>query len=443
MNNERIYKYIVIGAGASGLFFAANVDASVRANSSDMKCSSESFAGERATSLILEKIARPGVKLLMSGGGRCNITRAGPIKDFISHYGNGKQIRRVLYKHSNIELINWLAENGIKTIAEGDGRVFPASNEASDILDFLLKKSRENGFEIKTSSPVISIERCGELWRVHCAAAPAAHQQSISLQTAPKKQVSSPSHRNESSIATFLGQNIIIATGGCSYPGTGSDGSMFEILRRDLGLSITDLTPALSPVSVLDYPYTELSGVSLVASVTISEGSCRGEKTSGAVLFTHNSLSGPAIINISGSLSPGDKIKINYLHPMDYQDAFRRIQDALVGNKSQFATVVAETFNLPKSFSRIMASRSANSTKVLAHLLTEDEFTVKNAGSFANAMVTRGGIALDEIDLSTMQLNKHPGIFAIGEALDVDGETGGYNLQFAYSSALCAALISR
>ena len=390
MNEGKIYNYIVVGGGASGLFFASNID------------------GYGAPSLILEKTERPGSKLLMSGGGRCNITHEGSIKDFVPRYGeNGKRIRRILYKHSNLKLIDWLSKNGIETISEEDGRVFPVSQRASDVLDFLLKKARENGFEIKTNSAVTAIKRNGELWRVH------------------------------TDNAYYDGRKIIIATGGCSYPKTGSDGSMFDVLRHDLNLEITDLTPALSPISVKDYPYADLSGISIDGAVSTYTN--QKNKSIGKILFTHNGLSGPAIINISGSISTGDRILINYLYPMDYDVAFRKLQAATLGSKAQLANIASEFFELPKNLCRTLANRAGTSTKAFAKLLTEDTFTVENPGSFDIAMVTRGGVSLDEVDLSTLESIKWPGIFIIGEALDVDGETGGYNLQFAYSSALCAA----
>ena len=391
-SNNQIYDYIVIGAGASGLFFAARAEGKVP---------------RAATSLILEKTDRPGSKLLMSGGGRCNITHAGPIKDFISHYGeHGKQIRRILYRHSNVELMNWLRDNGIHTITEADGRVFPSSMNARDILDFLMRKALANGFEIKTKTPVTKIERCGDLWKVY------------------------------SDNTVFLGKRIVIATGGCSYPKTGSDGSMFSVLKRDLGLSITELRPSLSPVYVDNYPYADLSGISVNGAVTCAN---KKQKSIGAILFTHSSLSGPATINISGSLSPGDKLKINYLYPLTYDEVFKKLQDSLVGNKAQPANIAVEVFNLPKNLCRSLATRAGASSKAFARLLAEDEFTVSGVGGFDTAMVTRGGVSLDEVDLSTMELTKHPNIFVIGEALDIDGETGGYNLQFAYSSAICSS----
>ena len=405
MNKGIIYNYIVVGGGASGLFFATNIDAS----GAPTEWREMPKGVSNAPSLILEKTERPGIKLLMSGGGRCNITHEGSIKDFVPRYGeNGKRIRRILYRHNNLELIDWLSKNGIDTISEDDGRVFPASQRASDVLDLLLKKARENGFEIKTNSAVTAIKRNGELWRVH------------------------------TDNAYYDGRRIIIATGGCSYPKTGSDGSMFNVLRRDLNLEITELSPALSPISVRDYPYADLSGISIDGAVSTYTN--QKKKSIGKILFTHNGLSGPAIINISGSISTGDIILINYLYPMDYDAAFRKLQAATLGSKAQLANIASEVFGLPKNLCRTLGNRAGTSTKAFAKLLTEDMFTVENPGSFDMAMVTRGGVSLDEVDLSTLESLKCPGIFIIGEALDVDGETGGYNLQFAYSSALCAAL---
>lgn len=404
MNKGKIYNFIVVGGGASGLYFAGNFDGSRAADGALVPGDVQG-----SPSLILEKTGRPGSKLLMSGGGRCNITHEGSIKDFVPRYGeNGKRIRRILYRHNNLELIDWLSKNGIDTISEDDGRVFPVSQKASDVLDFLLKKARENGFEIKTNSAVMAIKRNGELWRVH------------------------------TDNSYYDGRKIIIATGGCSYPKTGSDGSMFDVLRHDLNLEITDLTPALSPISVKDYPYADLSGISIDGAVSTYTN--QKKKSIGKILFTHNGLSGPAIINISGSISTGEIIVINYLYPMDYDAAFRKLQAATLGSKAQLANIASEVFGLPKNFCRTLGGRAGTSTKAFAKLLTEDMFTVENPGSFDMAMVTRGGVSLDEVDLSTLESVKCPGIFVIGEALDVDGETGGYNLQFAYSSALCAAL---
>lgn len=422
-----IYDVIVIGGGASGLFFAANY--------LGPGALAKPFRG-----LVLEGTNRVGTKLLMSGGGHCNITHSGSIKDFINCYGeNGKLIRKMLYRHSNLELIKWLESNGIPTITESDGRVFPASKKASDVLDLLLRKASEHGFEIQTNSKVVSIDR-------YTISGQAADGDGLERHTvdvdAPDNsafwRIGVDKKTKDARTEYYLTKRIVIATGGCSYPKTGSDGSMFDVLRRDLGLPINELRPALTPITVADYPYSDIAGVTLTAEIKVvkSQSGFRKHSSVGQLLFTHKDLSGPAAINISGALDPGDSISINYLHPMKYDEAFSRLQTATIGNKAEYANIIAKTFDLPKSFSEIVSARSNGSTKAAAHILTEDEFTVSSCGNFYNAMVTKGGVSLDEIDLATMELKIHRGIYIIGEALDINGETGGYNLQFAYSSAL-------
>ena len=381
----KIYDCIVIGGGASGLFFASKTNLGTR------------------NGLILEATPRIGMKLIMSGGGHCNITHAGAIKDFVPRYGeSGKAIRKILYRHSNLELIEFLESNGVPCEAEEDGRVFPKSKKAMDVRAMLVRKAKENGFDIKTRSKVSTISKTPDgMWNI---------------------------------CGEYMARNIVIATGGCSYPKTGSDGSMFDVLRRDLELEIAPLRPALAPLEIIDHPYSEIAGLSFDVRVKYGKKSSRGP-----LLFTHKGLSGPAIINISGDIKIGDEITINYLPASNFEEVFRTLQDAAQGSKANLGILIAKAFSLPKSFSQIVASQSENSTKKAARILTENKLTVSDTGSFSNAMVTRGGVALSEVDLTGMELKRHRGAFVIGEALDVDGISGGYNLQFAYSSASVAS----
>ena len=415
-----IYDCIVIGGGASGLFFSASLTGAGYPSPADAGHSSPTGSGRY---LLLEKTKSVGTKLLMSGGGHCNITHEGSIKDFIPCYGDaGKKIRRVLYRHNNLELMDYLKSNGVPTEADEGGRVFPKSRKAAQILDLLLSKTKTNGFTIQTNTEVISIHRQSDCWQVRC----------IDSSGGPK---------GETNEIIYSAKNIVIATGGCSYPTTGSDGSIFPILERDLGLRITELKPALCPIKAENYPFGDLAGISLNAE--IRSGAI---KSYGSLLFTHDGFSGPAAMNISGRLTPGDMITINFLggeqgkqSTMNYEAAFDELQKATIGSKSSLHTIMSKTFDLPKRFAEIIASESGGSTKKAAQLLCRREFTVSDSGSFKDAMVTAGGIDLEELDLGTMELKAHPGVFAIGEALDVDGITGGYNLQFAYSSAKAAA----
>ena len=157
------------------------------------------------------------------------------------------------------------------------------------------------------------------------------------------------------------------------------------------------------------------------------------------MLFTHKDLSGPAILNLSKYAAQGDILKINYLYPLQYQQAAERLKAAFHGTKTNAANVVAAEFNLPKRFCQLLTSRAGNSIKKLAGKLTGEEFSIVSVSGFHKAMATSGGIALSQINTATMEFKELPGLFAIGEAVDVDGVTGGYNLQFAYSSAKAAA----
>ena len=376
------YDCIIIGGGASGLMLAASLDLEGRAG------------------LILEKTARPGAKLLLSGGGRCNITHGGSIKEFVSAYGDaGSALRKCLYRHSNIALASWLEDAGISLADErgepvfsydldSAGRVFPASMKASDILDLLLGRARLNGWKLRTEAGVYDLKRSGGSWLVKAAPAD-----------------------------TYTARSVVIATGGITYPETGSDGSMFDVMR-DMGIAITPLRSALAPVYVEDYPYEELSGVT-IPDVTITvftpDTNQKAARMTGDLLFTHRGFSGPVILNISRFAEPGGLISINY--NKDINDLPRRLQRVLEA--------------------RAQGPSGDVRTSVLAALLERDIFAV--TGVDEHGMVTAGGISLGCIDTRTMQLAGHDGLYAIGEALDADGITGGYNLQLCWSTAMTAA----
>ncbi len=447
-----IYDVIIIGAGAAGLFCGSAPDWA-RGGVSNQEITNipigdtGRFDRPSATEkcafrgLVLEKGKRPGRKLLMSGSGQCNITHAGSMKDFIGCYGgfplfgdvqrkppksadhtavrkkHSSLLRNCLYKYNNLSLMDFLESGGVKTAVREDGKVFPASMDAHDVLELLLRKTAENGFEIRYGSGVERIEAMPRhLWKVHTTG------------------------------DTYATRTIIIATGGCSYPTTGSDGSMFPILERDLGIAVTPLKPALSSIQVCDYPYGALSGISFEASgISIWRDGRKIAQNTGALLFTHQDLSGPAILNISKFAEAGDVLKINYVAPLNYNDVLSRLKSATHGSRSGFAGIIAAEFHLPLRFCKELIGQCGESLKLWARLLTGQELTVSSTSGFNKAMATSGGVELSQVDMTTMELKAHPGIYIIGEALDVDGITGGYNLQFAYSSGRVAvySIISR
>lgn len=387
------YDCIIIGAGAAGLYCGAAFERPLRG-------------------LILEKTRRPGTKLLMSGGGMCNVTHDGSIKDFVPCYGkNGSKIRSCLYKYNNAHLIKFLHDGSVKTTTRDDGKVFPASMDAGDILKLLLDKSRRNGFDIEYESPVTEIRKnADDLWQVS---------------TAEK---------------TYLCRNLVVASGGCSYPSTGSDGSLFPILRKSLGIEITPLRPALSPVNVQDYPYGEVSGISFDhAGLSVWRNERKIFEAAGSLLFTHSNLSGPLILNSSKEIREGDTIKLNYLYPETKSAVMEKLNAILKNNKTSLQNLLSREWNLPKSFLQIVLNETGNRQKEIAARLTDDSFIVERVSGYNKAMVTTGGITLSEVNPKTMELKRFTGLYAIGEVLDIDGFTGGYNLQFAYSSACVAS----
>ena len=365
---------VIIGGGASGLMLAANIEL------------------DGARGIILEGSSCIGSKLLMSGGGRCNITHGGSIKDFLFAYGDkGPLLRKCLYRHSNADLMKWLEDHGVK-LTDENGRIFPASMRARYILDAFHEAAERNGWQIRTGAKVSGLSNEEDHF-------------DVTLENGE----------------TLGARNVVIATGGITYPETGSDGSMFKILKG-IGAEITEPRSALAPVYIEDYPYADLAGISIkdvTATVLSSDAACicKGKAVSmtGDVLFTHDGLSGPAILNISGYAESGGKISLSY--NKDLQD-------------------------LPKRMQRVLQDRARGEsgdikTTVLASLLVHDDFTVRSVDS--RGMVTAGGVSLEELDMHTMRMKRVDGIYVIGEAIDADGITGGYNLQMCWSTACAAA----
>ena len=279
------YDVIIIGGGASALFLAS----SLKVNKG----------------LILESTDSAGTKLLMSGGGSCNITNNIDIKEFPKMYGtNGKRIRTMLYKYNNKMLMKYMEELDVPLIIREDGKVFPKSMRAKDVLEALLKKANKNGFELITDSKVIDM--------------------------------------NEGKVATshdkYFTKNIVIATGGKSYKNTGSNGKFLDILRNK-NIGIIDEKPGLTPIYIENYMYKKNSGISFEnISVTIDK-----HNTTGDVLLTHRGFSGPAILRLSQYALPRGKLIISYIDGEVSDSHNKGVSKSLVNH-------LADLYGLPKSF---------------------------------------------------------------------------------------------
>jgi hypothetical protein len=249
----------------------------------------------------------------------------------------------------------------------------------------------------------------------------------------------------------YKSKKIVIATGGKSYSTTGSTGDGY-IFARSLGHTIEKPLPALTPIYIKNYPFKELSGISFEnVPISLWRENKKMRTTFGDVLFTHKNISGPGILNFSRYVMPGDTIKINFVGIEDIE-GFRRdfIEDIQSNGKLLVKTILRE-YTLPKRFiDKLLAIVGIGEETTGAHLnkkkrnkliemLTGFPMIVEKLGGFHLAMVTKGGVSLKEVSSKTMESNIVKGLYFVGEVLDIDGDTGGYNIQAAFSTGYVAA----
>ena len=398
------YSLVVIGGGPAGLFCALRA------------------AGNGRRILILEKKPHPGRKLLLSGLGQCNITHDEEIGSFLSHYGdNGKFLKPALMNFQNRDLITFFTERGLPLITEPGGKVFPRSRKASEILDILVKECAAAQVEIRCEDPVLEVSACDE---------------GFSIRT---------------DRATYRGGQLVIATGGITYPATGSTGDGY-VFARTLGHTVTEVGPALTAVTIEDYRFSDLAGISF-ADVIISlyRAGQKVKRHTGDLLLTHSGLSGPGILDFSRFIRPGDTLRISFLPSVEHQKLKETLLNRISAAGNARVRTVLTAYDLPERFVNKLltlagidpdltgAHLSRKDRSALIELLTRCPFVVDRLGGINEAMVTRGGVALAEIDPKTMESKLVPGLFFVGEVLDIDGDTGGYNLQAAFSTAALAA----
>ncbi len=402
-NQDELLDLIVVGAGPAGLFCAANA----------------SGGGRKV--LVLEKKSSPGRKLLVSGSGRCNLTHDGEISSFFGHYGDhGRFLRPALLGFSNLDLVAFFEDRGLAmTILEG-GKVFPETQRSRDVLDVLVDECSAKNVDIECGKAVASVGKSGDEFVV--AAGDETHRSSL----------------------------LVIATGGRSYPATGSTGDGYAFAEA-FGHTIAEVGPALAPVRIRDYPFSKLAGISLPdAEVSIFRGK-KVKKHRGDVLFTHDGLSGPGILDFARDIRAGDVLKISFVGARKKEEVERWLQDrseeegarnlktvlAELEIPARLATRVLEILEIPQELK--CASMTRRTRIGLADRLSGFPLIVEEVGGFDSAMVTRGGVALSEVSSKTMESKIVRGLYFVGEVLDVDGDSGGYNLQAAFSTGFLAA----
>ncbi|MFH0976576.1 MAG: NAD(P)/FAD-dependent oxidoreductase [Spirochaetota bacterium] len=408
-------KVIVIGAGASGLMAAGQ------------------SAEAGADTILIEKMNRPAMKLRITGKGRCNITNIAPVADFVSHFGaNGKFLRQAFSRFFNSDLIDFYSRLGLKTVTERGGRVFPESGEANEVVSIMIDWIKRAGVKMKTGSPVSSLvieNGCVTGVRI--------------------RQVKG------STDEVLPADAVIIATGGASYPGTGSTGDGYA-LAEAAGHTVIETRPALVPLDTTGETASRLEGLSLrnvKASAWVN-----GKKASeefGDMLFTANGVSGPVILTLSGlcvdALRAKSKVVISIdLKPaLDHKVLDERLMRDIKNSPTKNANNLLKGL-LPERLIAVCIESTGINGEKKSNQISSDErkrlrvwlkdfrLDVTGHRPIAEAIITAGGVSTKEVNPRTMESRIVKGLYFSGEVLDINADTGGYNLQAAFSTGWLA-----
>ena len=423
-------RVIVIGAGAGGMMAAGRA----------AECG--------ADVLLLEKTARAGNKLLISGESRCNLSNTRELEDFVSAYGpNGRFLYRAFNLFFRDELQEFLRRFGVETAAEADGRIFPASNSSADVLNAFKSYISEGHVRLETQKEAETI--LVENGRV------------TGVRIGP---------------TDFPAASVILATGGASYPATGSTGSGYR-MAGGVGHHVVKLRPALVPLATYDNEnISKMQGVSL-SGVRLTAFACKAEdiplqnstltdtgrgipgksprppvieSRTGDLIFTHFGLSGPAVLLMSLAVVEGLEngpvsLAIDLRPRFTWEEMRQEVQKCFDRfSKRNFRNILLELLP-PKlvdpfqhmggvAAEKVGSQINAEERERLVRLMKSLSFSVKGPLSLAAAMVTAGGVSLDEIESRTMASRLVKGLYFCGEVMDIDADTGGYNLQAAFST---------
>ncbi len=421
---------MVVGAGAAGLataIFAARAAPHLR-----VRC--------------LDGARRVGAKILVSGGSRCNVTnRVVTERDFWG--GSSRVVRNVLRAFPAERVAAFFEELGVRLHEEEDGKLFPDSNRSRTVLDALLNETAAHGVTIETGRRVTGVLRTEEGFEL-----------SVDSET-------------------ITARAVAIATGGRSLPKTGSDGTGYDLVRR-LGHGYVETTPALAPLVIDGDSHVRLAGVTHRAMLSLRVNGRIATRLEGSLLWTHFGMSGPVVLNMSRHWHRAVLDGARRAGPFERTDHARRagpfgpaahsvvvVMNLIPGEsfesletwwleqererpRAQVTTILAT--RVPSAVAdawlsvagigsdMTMAHLARDDRRRLLHALVETPLTVVDSRGYGYAEVTAGGIPLDEIDPATMQSRVCPGLFLVGEILDVDGRLGGFNFQWAWSSGWVA-----
>ena len=385
-------KIIIIGAGASGISTAINAK------------------NENNEIILLEKNDRIGKKLLATGNGRCNYTNLNLSEN---NYSSPEFVKETIKDFNNEDLINYFKLLGLESTSDGN-RIYPITLKANSVLNILMYWLEKKGIDIRTNTEVKEIKK---------------NKNSYTLFT---------------NNGNYEADVVIIAFGGKAMPASGSDGVSFEILKK-MGIKVTDLRAALTQLK-LDSKYLKhLSGTKVIGKARLLKNNKVVDEREGEILFTNYGISGPPILDLSVNISNDNVIEvplINNLNDESIEMLYRRyymfadfsLEEYLLGIvDKKFIHYIVDFLNLDKNTAMNMISMS-DFEKIIG-LLLKSHFKVTGNTGFKNAQVTRGGVDLSEVNSSDYQSKKYKNLYIIGEALNIDGDCGGYNLHFAFACA--------
>jgi predicted Rossmann fold flavoprotein len=401
LNKKRL---IVIGGGAAGFFCAVNA----------------ARLHPQLEVIIVEKTGKLLSKVKVSGGGRCNVTHACfDIQEMVKRYPRGLNfVKKSFHQFFTTDTIAWFEERGVQLKAEADGRMFPVTDSSQTIIECLLREANRYGVQVRMNREVQELTRSDNQWQVLF-----------------------------SSGESLQADAVCVACGG--YPKI----TQFRWLL-DLGHTVEEPVPSLFTFNLPDHPIRQLMGVSTSARVKIN-GSKLAE--TGPVLITHWGLSGPAVLRLSawGARELAERkydfsIMVNWMPELNEQSVRAALQ-SLRREAPQKKVQAHHAFDLPQRLWQFLCEEAgidaamrwadlpAVNQNKLVNNLAAHSFEVRGKTTFKEEFVTAGGIKLSEVDPNTMQSRKHPGLYFAGEILDVDGVTGGFNFQHAWTSGYIAA----
>lgn len=408
-------KVLIIGGGAAGMMAAA-------------------FAAKNGNRVeVFEKNEKLGKKLFITGKGRCNITNAADLEDFFPAVtSNPKFLYSAFYSFTNEQVISFFEELGVKTKVERGGRVFPVSDHSSDVIQALKSEMERLGVKINLNAEVKELitEKNSTIETVD------------GIRLVSGKKIS--------------GDAVIVATGGISYPSTGSTGDGYRFARR-CGHKVSELSPSLVPMEVKEWYAGELMGLSLRnIEIRITDGKKKLYQEFGEMLFTHYGVTGPVILSASSVV--GKKLKDTELTlHIDLKPALteeqldkRVLREFETNHNRQFKNAVDSLF--PSKLRPVIVELSGIPEEKKVHEITKEErlrfvrlikdFTMTLTGlrGYNEAIITKGGVSVKEIDPGTMESKLIKGLYFAGEVLDLDAVTGGYNLQIAWSTGYLAGM---